>query len=152
LEGEHLQGIMEAYINLLRFVLSADHYTPHCPSRRTEKVIIFLLFYVNSFTKQFIRCLKLLQVLMICPINRLAVALKKYFLNYYRTFEALAKYCLTNPPSPTNLIIMLSFFTTTAMQRRFSVQISMAGTAKLISVFIMGIKPNLPEVRFVSKL
>jgi hypothetical protein len=28
----------------------------------------------------------------------------------------------------------------------------MAGTAKLISVFIMGIKPNLPEVRFVSKL
>jgi hypothetical protein len=41
---------------------------------------------------------------------------------------------------------MLSFFTTTAMQRRFSVQFSMAGTAKLISVFIMGIKPNLPEV------
>jgi hypothetical protein len=76
----------------------------------------------------------------------IAVAFKKYFLNYYRTFEALAKYCLTNPPSPTNLIIMLSFFTTTAMQRRFSVQISMAGTAKLISVFIMGIKPNLPEV------
>nr|CAH0107627.1 unnamed protein product [Daphnia galeata] len=62
-----------------------------------------------------------------------------------KTFEALAKYCLTNPPSPTNLIIMLSFFTTTAMQRRFSVQISMGGTAKLISVFIMGIKPNLPE-------
>ena len=31
----------------------------------------FAQYHPDSFTMQFIRCLKLLQVLMICPINRL---------------------------------------------------------------------------------
>ncbi|EFX79869.1 hypothetical protein DAPPUDRAFT_104014 [Daphnia pulex] len=82
-----------------------------------------------------------------CALYYLLTVVHKVALNgeQKKAFEALAKYCMTNPPSPTNLIIMLSFFTTTAMQRRFSVQINMAGTSRLISVFVMGLKPNLRE-------
>ncbi|XP_046447376.1 bestrophin-1-like [Daphnia pulex] len=85
--------------------------------------------------------------LIYCALYYLLTVVHKFALNgeQKKTFEALAKYCMTNPPSPTNLIIMLSFFTTTAMQRRFSVQINMAGTSRLISVFVMGLKPNLRE-------
>lgn len=61
-----------------------------------------------------------------------------------KTFQALAKYCLKNSNS-INLMIMLTFFTTTAMQRLFSMQTTIPGTAKVITCFIMSIKPNLLE-------
>lgn len=73
------------------------------------------------------------------------------FLNRYlcfsisRAFMALAKYCLRNSNS-INLMIMLSFFTTTALQRLFTMQTMVPGTAKVITFFIMSLKPNLPEV------
>ncbi|XP_046635190.1 bestrophin-4-like [Daphnia pulicaria] len=61
-----------------------------------------------------------------------------------KTFEALAKYCLKNTNS-INLMLMLTFFTTTAMQRLFSIQTMIPGTAKVITFFIMSLKTNLPE-------
>ncbi|XP_057370264.1 bestrophin-2-like isoform X1 [Daphnia carinata] len=59
-------------------------------------------------------------------------------------FEALAKYCLKNSNS-INVMIMLTFFTTTAMHRLFAMQTMIPGTAKVITFFILSIKPNLPE-------
>nr|CAH0107629.1 unnamed protein product [Daphnia galeata] len=61
-----------------------------------------------------------------------------------KAFMALAKYCLRNSNS-INLMIMLSFFTTTALQRLFTMQTMVPGTAKVITFFIMSLKPNLPE-------
>lgn len=58
----------------------------------------------------------------------------------------LAKYCLRNSNS-INLMIMLSFFTSTALQRLFTVQTMIPGTAKVITFFVMSLKPNLPEVQ-----
>lgn len=43
-------------------------------------------------------------------------------------------------------MIMLGFFTSTAMQRLFSMQTMMPGTAKVIGCFTLAIKPNMPEV------
>jgi hypothetical protein len=43
-------------------------------------------------------------------------------------------------------MLMLTFFTTTAMQRLFSMQTMIPGTAKVITFFIMSLKPNMPEV------
>jgi hypothetical protein len=62
-----------------------------------------------------------------------------------RTFTALAKYCSRNENS-FNFMIMLGFFTSTAMQRLFAMQTMMPGTAKVIGCFTLAIKPNMPEV------
>lgn len=66
-----------------------------------------------------------------------------------RTFEALAKYC-SRHASSFNFMIMLGFFTATAMQRLFAMQTAMPGTAKVITSFAMAIKPNLPEVQTLN--
>jgi hypothetical protein len=63
----------------------------------------------------------------------------------HRTFMALAKYCSRNENS-FNFMIMLGFFTSTAMQRLFAMQTMMPGTAKVIGCFTLAIKPNMPEV------
>lgn len=44
-------------------------------------------------------------------------------------------------------MLMLGFFTSTAMQRLFAMQITMPGTAKVITNYVMSIKPNMPEVK-----
>ncbi|XP_046635228.1 bestrophin-4-like [Daphnia pulicaria] len=59
-------------------------------------------------------------------------------------FRALAKY-FSKQTGSLNLMIMLGFFTTTAMQRLFTMHTAMPGTAKLISFFLMSIKQDLPE-------
>nr|CAH0107626.1 unnamed protein product [Daphnia galeata] len=59
-------------------------------------------------------------------------------------FKALAKY-FSKQTSSLNIMIMLGFFTTTAMQRLFTMYTAMPGTARLISFFIMSIKQDLPE-------
>lgn len=46
-----------------------------------------------------------------------------------------------------NLMVMLGFFTSTAMQRLFSMQTTVPGTAKSITIFISSLKPDLLEVR-----
>ncbi|KZS08605.1 Uncharacterized protein APZ42_027263 [Daphnia magna] len=61
-----------------------------------------------------------------------------------KAFMVLAKYCLRNSNS-INLMIMLSFFTSTALQRLFTVQTMIPGTAKVITFYVMSLKPNLPE-------
>lgn len=43
-------------------------------------------------------------------------------------------------------MIILGFFTSTAMQRLFSMQINVPGTYKSITIFILSLKPDLPEV------
>lgn len=58
---------------------------------------------------------------------------------------ALAKYCLKNSNS-INVMIMLTFFTTTALHRLFAMQTMIPGTAKVITFFVLSLKPNLPEV------
>ncbi|XP_032779514.2 bestrophin-4 isoform X2 [Daphnia magna] len=65
-----------------------------------------------------------------------------------KTFVALAKYCSRNENS-FNFMIMLGFFTSTAMQRLFSMQTMMPGTAKVIGCFTLAIKPNMPEGPFI---
>lgn len=67
------------------------------------------------------------------------------FLYIYRRFRAMAEHCLAYSRS-INLMIMLGFFTSTAMQRLFTIQTTIPGTAKSIAVFVSSLKPNLPEV------
>lgn len=45
-----------------------------------------------------------------------------------------------------NIIIMLAFFTSTAMQRLFTMHLMMPGTAKIITFYAMALKPGIPEV------
>ena len=45
-----------------------------------------------------------------------------------------------------NLMIMLGFFTSTAMQRLFTMQTTLPGTAKSITLFISSLKSDIPEV------
>lgn len=45
-----------------------------------------------------------------------------------------------------NLMIMLGFFTSTAMQRLFTMQTTIPGTAKSITLFISSLKSDIPEV------
>jgi hypothetical protein len=42
-------------------------------------------------------------------------------------------------------MVMLGFFTSTAMQRLYSMQTP--GTAKSTTIFVLSLKPNLPEVK-----
>lgn len=65
-----------------------------------------------------------------------------------RSFEAVARYCVKNA-NAINLMIMLAFFTSTAMQRLFAIQTTMPGTAKVIAFFAMALKPNIPEVNCI---
>ena len=48
--------------------------------------------------------------------------------------------------STLNLMIMLGFFTSTTLQRLFTMQTAIPGTAKPISSFVMSLKADLPEV------
>lgn len=75
-----------------------------------------------------------------------AIGLSLDILLAFRTFEAVARYCSRNSTS-INFIIMLAFFTSTALQRLFTMHTMMPGTAKVITLFAMSIKPNLPEVK-----
>ena len=43
-------------------------------------------------------------------------------------------------------MIMLGFFTSTAMQRLFTMQTTIPGTAKSITLFISSLKSDIPEV------
>lgn len=43
-------------------------------------------------------------------------------------------------------MIILGFFTTTAMQRLFAMQNTIPGIAKSTTVFLLSLKPDLPEV------
>ena len=81
---------------------------------------------------------------------RCSCKLKSYkslpgFFTQFRVFDAVGVYC-TRYVKSLNLVIMLGFFTTTAMQRLFTIQNMIPGTAKVISFFINTLKPNLPEV------
>ena len=61
-----------------------------------------------------------------------------------RNFRVLAEHCSRYSGS-INLMVMLGFFTSTAMQRLYSMQTP--GTAKSTTIFVLSLKPNLPEVR-----
>lgn len=89
----------------------------------------------------------LLELTLIKPtrIPKMFIIIFFLLLFIYRAFVALAKYCNKNSNS-INLMIMLTFFTTTAMQRLFALQTTIPGTAKVITYFILSLKPNLPEV------
>lgn len=62
-----------------------------------------------------------------------------------RIFDDIAKYCWKNSSS-INLSIMVAFFTSTAIQRMFSSLTAMPGTYSNTCLFIMSLKPNIPEV------
>lgn len=62
-----------------------------------------------------------------------------------RNFRVLAEHCSGYSRS-INLMIMLGFFTSTTMQRLFTMQITIPGIAKSITMFILSLKPGLPEV------
>ncbi|XP_057370446.1 bestrophin-4-like isoform X2 [Daphnia carinata] len=61
-----------------------------------------------------------------------------------KNFRVLAEHCSGYSRS-INLMIMLGFFTSTTMQRLFNMQITIPGTAKSITMFILSLKPGLPE-------
>lgn len=62
-----------------------------------------------------------------------------------RMFRQVTMYVKTHQSS-FNLMIMLGFFTSAALQRLFNSQTQMPGTAKVISTFVLSLKPDLPEV------
>uniref|UniRef100_A0A0P6FE31 Bestrophin homolog n=1 Tax=Daphnia magna TaxID=35525 RepID=A0A0P6FE31_9CRUS len=64
--------------------------------------------------------------------------------NGKRNFRAMAEHCSRYSGS-INLMVMLGFFTSTAMQRLFSMQTTVPGTAKSITIFISSLKPDLLE-------
>ena len=59
-----------------------------------------------------------------------------------RDFEAIAQYCSKYTGS-IPVILLLGFFTTTAMQRWFSMYNSIPGTARIITAFTMSLKDNI---------
>ena len=62
-----------------------------------------------------------------------------------RNFEALTSY-LARYTRTFNWMIMLGFFTNTALQRLFTTQMTIPGTDRITTLFTMSLKPNLPEV------
>lgn len=64
-----------------------------------------------------------------------------------RHFEALTAYFARYARS-FNWMIMLGFFTNTALHRLFTMQMTTPGTTKITTVFIMSLKQDLPEVDF----
>ena len=63
----------------------------------------------------------------------------------FSEFDALARYCSKYTGS-IPVILLLGFFTSTAMQRWFSTMAQMPGIAKNATVFTMSLKEDLPEV------
>lgn len=63
-----------------------------------------------------------------------------------RHFEALTHYCFRYTRS-FNWMIMLGFFTNTALHRLFTMQMTTPGTSRTSTIFIMSLKPDLPEVK-----
>nr|CAH0107613.1 unnamed protein product [Daphnia galeata] len=61
-----------------------------------------------------------------------------------RNFEALTSY-LARYTRTFNWMIMLGFFTNTALQRLFTTQMTIPGTDRITTLFTMSLKPNLPE-------
>ncbi|EFX72123.1 hypothetical protein DAPPUDRAFT_326521 [Daphnia pulex] len=61
-----------------------------------------------------------------------------------RHFEAMARY-ISKSASTLNLMIMLGFFTSTALQRLFTMQTAIPGTAKIIAMFMMSLKTDLTQ-------
>ncbi|XP_046636021.1 bestrophin-4-like [Daphnia pulicaria] len=61
-----------------------------------------------------------------------------------RHFEAMTRY-ISKSASTLNLMIMLGFFTSTALQRLFTMQTAIPGTAKIISMFMMSLKTDLTQ-------
>ncbi|XP_046446045.1 bestrophin-2-like isoform X2 [Daphnia pulex] len=61
-----------------------------------------------------------------------------------KDFRVLAEHC-TGYSRSLNIMIVLGFFTSTTMQRLFNMQITIPGTAKSITMFILSLKPDLPE-------
>lgn len=43
-------------------------------------------------------------------------------------------------------VIMLGFFTNTSLHRLFQMQLNMPGTARITTIYLMSLKPGLPEV------
>ena len=66
-----------------------------------------------------------------------------------RHFEALTAYFARYTRS-FNWMIMLGFFTNTALHRLFTMQMTTPGTAKTTTVFIMSLKQDLPEVSHIN--
>ena len=71
-----------------------------------------------------------------------------YFMNLIKFFKT--RY-FSKSASTLNLMIMLGFFTSATLQRLFTMQTAVAGTAKITSSFIMALKPDLPEVRLIGE-
>ncbi|XP_046636057.1 bestrophin-4-like [Daphnia pulicaria] len=61
-----------------------------------------------------------------------------------KNFRVIAEHC-TGYSRSINLMIMLGFFTSTAMQRLFTMQTTIPGTAKSITLFISSLKSDIPE-------
>nr|CAH0106158.1 unnamed protein product [Daphnia galeata] len=61
-----------------------------------------------------------------------------------KNFRVLAEHC-TGYSRSLNIMIVLGFFTSTTMQRLFNMQITIPGTSKSITMFILSLKPDLPE-------
>ena len=60
-------------------------------------------------------------------------------------FMALASYC-SKYTSSIPVIFLLGFFTSSALNRWFSTQTSIPGTAKIITVFTMTLKDDAVDV------
>jgi len=61
-----------------------------------------------------------------------------------KEFEAVALYC-SRYTSSIPVILLLGFFTSTAMQRWFTTQTSVPGTARAITVFTLSLKESTPD-------
>ncbi|KAK4016896.1 bestrophin-3 isoform X1 [Daphnia magna] len=59
-------------------------------------------------------------------------------------FEAIAAYC-SKYTSSLPIVLLLGFFTSTSMQRWFSVFNTMPGTAKVIAIFVLALKENAAD-------
>lgn len=64
------------------------------------------------------------------------------------TFRKVTTYLEKNASS-FNLMIMLGFFTSAALQRLFNMQSTMPGTARVISVFLLSLKPDIPRANYI---
>lgn len=127
METKCLQTTLEAHGDLRNSIHIAEHSLPVHPRRKWTNVLIQI--HTNMM------------------VNVLFHALTKYrFLFLFivcRNFRVLAEHCSRYSGS-INLMVLLGFFTSTAMQRLYSMQTP--ETDQSITVFILSLKPNLPEV------
>ena len=70
-----------------------------------------------------------------------------HILFLFSDFEAIAQYC-ARYTSSMPVILLLGFFTSTAMTRWFMAQTNIPGTGRPISVFCISLKETAPEVIF----